>query len=256
MGGGGAMPRFFVEKGTVRDGRTVVISGEDAKHISLSLRSKPGESFTVCDEEGTEYDCVVSEITKNEVYLDVVSLQACKSEPSVSVTLYQALAKSDKFESIIQKSVELGVTKIVPVLTERCISRPDDSSAAKKLERWRKIAKEAAMQSGRGILPEIAQVVSFAQALEHMKKDDCFFVCYEDFSHTPLTKVVNEARSKGEIKTLSFGVGPEGGISDKEAQLCRDCSVPLAGLGPRILRTETAPLCVLSAVMLMTGNLD
>lgn len=250
------MPRFFVEKEAVRDGKAVVISGEDAKHISLSLRSKPGESFKVCDNEGVEYDCVVSEITKNEVYLNVLSFGESKAEPSVSVTLYQALAKSDKFESIIQKSVELGVTKIVPVLTERCISRPDESSAAKKLERWRKIAKEAAMQSGRGILPSIDGVITFDKALEEMKKDDCCFVCYEDFSHTPLTEVVNDAKSRTEIKTLSFAVGPEGGISQREAQLCRDKSIPLAGLGPRILRTETAPICVLSCVMLMTGNLD
>ncbi len=256
MGGGGAMPRFFVEKDAVRDGRTVVISGEDAKHISLSLRSKPGECFTVCDGEGMEYNCVVSEITKNEVFLDVMSVSESKAEPTVKVTLYQALTKSDKFESIIQKSVELGVEKIVPVLTERCISRPDGNSMTKKLERWGKIAKEAAMQSGRAILPEVSPLITFDKALEEMKKDDCFFVCYEDFSHTPMTKVVNEAKSKSPVQTLSFAVGPEGGISQREAQLCRDGHIPLAGLGPRILRTETAPLCVLSGVMLMTGNLD
>ena len=143
------MPRFFVEKSAVKDGKTVVICGEDAKHISLSLRSKPGESFVVCDGEGVEYNCVVSEITKNEVLLKVLSQQASKTEPSVSVTLYQALVKSDKFESVVQKSVELGVSRIVPVVMQRCVSRPDDASLGKKLERWRKIAREAAMQSSR-----------------------------------------------------------------------------------------------------------
>jgi len=250
------MPRFFVEKDAVRDGRTVVISGEDAKHISLSLRSKPGESFTVCDEDGTEYDCVVSEITKNEVYLDVLSKCVSSAEPSVFVTLYQALTKSDKFEGIIQKSVELGASKIVPVLTERCISRPDEASMKKKLERWRKIAKEAAMQSGRGIIPLISDAVSFEEASKQMLEDEICFVCYEDMSHTPLTKILDSKKSDGGVKSLSFLIGPEGGISDREAQVCRDKNIPLAGLGPRILRTETAPLCVLSSVMLATGNLD
>ncbi len=248
------MPRFFVDKNAAVDGSKIVISGEDAKHISLSLRSKPGESFTVCDEDGVEYDCVVSEITKNEVYMDVVSKQMSKAEPSVEVTLYQALVKSDKFESVIQKSVELGVAKIVPVVTERCVSRPDDASLSKKLERWKKIAKEAAMQSGRGRIPAVENAVSFSQALEKMKGDDCTFVCYEDLSHTPLSAVV--AKSGDNVKSISFLIGPEGGISDKEAQMCRDAGIALAGLGPRILRTETAPLCVLSALMLLTGNLE
>ena len=87
-----------------------------------------------------------------------------------------------------------------------------------------------------------------------MKKDECRFVCYEDFSHTPLSKVINEAGT--DVKNLSFLIGPEGGISESEAQKCRDEGIALAGLGPRILRTETAPLCALSVVMLMTGNLD
>ncbi|MBP3579857.1 MAG: 16S rRNA (uracil(1498)-N(3))-methyltransferase [Clostridia bacterium] len=248
------MPRFFVEKSAVRDGETVLITGEDAKHISLSLRSKPGEAFVVCDEDGKEYNCVVSEITKNQVCMQVLSSCESKSEPDVSVTLYQALVKSDKFESVIQKSVELGVSKIVPVVTKRCVSRPDEASLNKKLERWRKIAKEAAMQSGRGKVPTVENVVSMQEALTLMKKDDCFFVCYEDLSHTPVSKVVNTRKEA--LRSISFLVGPEGGIDECEAQKCRDMNIPLAGLGPRILRTETAPLCVISVLMLLTGNLD
>lgn len=248
------MPRFFVEKSAVKDGKTVVICGEDAKHISLSLRSKPGESFMVCDHEGTEYNCIVSEITKNEVLLKVLSQQEGKTEPSVSVTLYQALVKSDKFESVVQKSVELGVSRIVPVIMQRCVSRPDEATLGKKLERWRKIAKEAAMQSSRGKIPLVENAVSMQQALEEMRKDDCCFVCYEDMSHVPVSRVINESGER--LKTLSFLIGPEGGISENEVAMCRKMGVVLAGLGPRILRTETAPLCVLGVVMFATGNLD
>ena len=253
MGGGSVMPRFFVEKGAV-SGKTVVIGGEDAKHISLSLRSKPGENFTVCDDEGTEYNCVVSEITKNEVYLEVLSQEKSKAEPSVEVTLYQALVKNDKFESVVQKSVELGVSRIVPVVMKRCVSRPDDGSLGKKIERWRKISKEAAMQSGRGIIPTVEEAVSVDTALKQMKRDDCCFVCYEDFSHTPVSEVVSGKEKT--MKKVSFLIGPEGGISEEEAQKCRDEGVALAGLGPRILRTETAPLCVISVLMYITGNLE
>ncbi len=255
MGGGSAMPRFFVEKSAV-EGARIIIDGEDAKHISLSLRAKVGEKITACDGQGTDYECEIAEITRDSVLLKILEEKRCGAEPSVEVTLYQALAKSDKFDFIVQKCVELGVAKIVPVVTERCVSKPDDASLSKKTARWNKISKEAAKQSGRGAIPEVCDAVSFNEALELMSKDDLCFVCYESTPRRPVTEVYEDALKRADVKTISFLIGPEGGISEKEILSAEDKGVSLAGLGPRILRTETAPLCVLSALMLMSGNLS
>ena len=254
MGGGSIMPRFFVDKDAVLADR-IVIGGEDAKHISLSLRARVGEKITACDGEGKDYDCEIAAITKNEVELKILSQNDCMAEPDVGVTLYQALVKSDKFDFIVQKCTELGVSKIVPVLTDRCISRPDDASLSKKIARWNKIAKEAAMQSGRGRIPEVSDAVSFDEALENLKAADCGFLCYENTPHDPIDEIYNGCMEKGKPKNVAFLVGPEGGISDAEAEKTRNANVCLASLGPRILRTETAPLCVVSLIMLMSGNM-
>jgi len=254
MGGGSIMPRFFVENENIL-GEKIVIGGEDAKHISLSLRARVGEKITACDGKGVDYECEISDITKNEVTLSVLEKKNSETEPDIEVTLYQALVKSDKFDFIVQKCTELGVTKIVPVVTDRCISKPDDASLAKKLVRWNKIAKEAAMQSGRGHIPTVENAVSFDEALAGLKRTDCGFLCYESNPHTAIDEIYNKCKEKGSIKTCAFLVGPEGGISEKEAEKTMGEGISLASLGPRILRTETAPLCVMSAVMLMSGNM-
>ena len=245
------MPRFFVEKSAVLADK-IVIGGEDAKHISLSLRARVGEAVTACDGDGFDYECEISDITKNEVTLKILEKKESASEPDVEVTLYQALVKSDKFDFIVQKCTELGVSKIVPVLTERCISRPDDASLAKKLLRWNKIAKEAAMQSGRGRIPVVEDAVTFDEALSALKDADCGFLCYEASPHEPIDEIYKKS---GNVTRASFLVGPEGGISDNEADKTRNAGVALASLGPRILRAETAPLCVMSSLMLLSGNM-
>jgi 16S rRNA (uracil1498-N3)-methyltransferase len=185
----------------------------------------------------------------------VIEAKKSGAEPSLEVTLYQALVKSDKFDFIVQKCTELGVSRIVPVQTDRCISKPDDSSLSKKIVRWNKIAKEAAMQSGRGVVPVVEDAVSFDEALEAIGKSDCGFLCYENSPHVPIDEIYNGCKKKKEVKTAAFLVGPEGGISDREAEKAREAGVILASLGPRILRTETAPLCVMSSLMLMSGNM-
>lgn len=255
MGGGSVMPRFFVDNENIL-GERIVIGGEDAKHISLSLRARVGERITACDGKGYDYDCEISDITKNEVTLSVLEKKMCIAEPTLRVTLYQALVKSDKFDFIVQKCTELGVSAIVPVITDRCISKPDEASLSKKLVRWNKIAREAAMQSGRGVIPVVEQAVTYSEALSRMKGDDLSFLCYEAQPHTPINHIYEVVKNKKQINTASFLVGPEGGISDREAAQARDEDIHVAGLGPRILRTETAPLCVVSALMLLSDNMQ
>ncbi len=161
------MPRFFTNE---INEDNIVLTGSDANHIGRSLRMKKGEEITVCC-NGIDYNCTIASITADSVYLDLVEKHPCAAEPNINVTLFQAVPKLDKLEYIIQKSVELGVSRIVPVLTRRCISRPDEKDFAKKLPRLNKIAAEAAKQSGRGMIPEVTPVVSFKQSLAMM--DDC-----------------------------------------------------------------------------------
>lgn len=152
------MPKFFIED---ISGENFMITGENARHMAKSLRMRPGEIITVSDGRGTDYGCEIAEVSDTAVQVKVLYSQPSDVEASVKVTLYQGLPKGDKMDYIVQKAVELGVSKIVPVLTERSVSRPDAKSAAKKQERWQKIAVEAAKQSGRGVIPTVESVTMF-----------------------------------------------------------------------------------------------
>ncbi len=240
------MPRFFTNE---IDENNIVIIGNDAHHIGYSLRMKPGEPVTVCC-AGVDYNCVISSITGDSVYLDLVDKQPCAAEPDIEVTLFQAVPKLDKLEYIIQKSVELGVTRIVPVLTRRCISRPDGKDFAKKLPRLEKIAVEAAKQSGRGIVPEVMPVVPYKKALEMMRELDRTVFLYEE----------EGGRSFGEVdfsgtRRIGIVVGSEGGFDAEEAQAAAEAGAVQVWLGKRILRCETAPITALSILMFLTNNM-
>ncbi len=254
MGGDCAVPRFFVDLTDASPGETIKITGEDARHISLSLRARVKETYTLCGKDGLEYLSEIENIDSQSVTFVIIDKKTGTSEPSVKVTLYQALVKGDKFDEIVQKAVELGASEIVPVISARCVSKPDGKTLEKKTARWQKIAKEAAMQSGRAIIPTVGDALSYKEALEKIKKCDCGFVCYESEPHIPLKKILEETK-KGAV-TCGFLIGPEGGLSDEERKTAQGMGIPLASLGERILRTETAPLCVLSAIMFYSGNLE
>ena len=171
------MPRFFTE--TI-DETKGIITGDDAKHIAKVLRMKASEKLVACDCQGRDYDCVISEVCDKQVELTVEKVYPSETEPSVMVTLYQAMPKSDKMELIIQKAVELGVSAIVPVQTKRCVSRPDAKSMAKKLERYNRIALEAAKQCGRGRIPQVLPMLDYSEALTAVKADERAFLFYEN----------------------------------------------------------------------------
>ncbi len=250
------MPRFFIESREVSAGDCITLSGEDARHIAFSLRARPGEEYTLCDTDNHEYKCRICAIDAESVTFEVLEKTFASSEPNVCVTLYQALVKGDKFDSIVQKAVELGVNRIVPVLTERCVSRPDAKSFEKKRERWQKIARSAAMQCARASIPEVGELVSFDECLSALREADCGFVCYEAEPHIPMKRLFEEAAPKKAPTAYSFFVGPEGGVSPSEAEAATAAGIPLASLGKRILRTETAPLCVIASIMFFSDNLN
>ena len=237
------MPRFFLPSGSFENGEAV-ITGSDARHISLSLRMAVGDPIVLCDMRENEYSCVISEISPDRVRAKILSSSRSESEPPSVITLYQAIAKGEKMDNIVQKSVELGACRIVPVRTERCIAKITPDAEDGKVKRWQKIASEAAGQCGRGIIPQVMSPVSFENALDEMKKDELAFVCYEGDGTLPLTSILDDQVKK----SISFLIGPEGGLSAAETELARRKGISLAGLGKRILRTETAPCFVLSCI--------
>lgn len=239
------MPRFFLEHITSGNIR---ITGEDAHHIGRSLRMRTGEELTVCS-EGRDYHCRITAITPDEVILEKLSSELCAAEPSVNITLYQAMPKADKLSSIIQKSVELGAVRIVPVLTRRCVARPDKKDFMKKLPRLQKVAESAAKQSGRGIIPEVMPIITWQEALAEMKKAECAMLFYEEggvrFGEVPLQG----------CREIAIFVGSEGGLDPEEAEEAKNAGIYNVWLGNRILRCETAPIAVISVLMHLTGNM-
>ena len=240
------MPRFFVEQGNPEE---IVITGEDARHIGRSLRMRPGEALTVCA-QGVDYDCEIVRITDSEVFLHPLRSAPCAAEPSVRVTLYQAVPKQDKLAEIVQKAVELGVTEIVPVLTARCVARPSKADFEKKRDRLQKIALSAAKQSGRGIIPQVAALHSWKEALASMQSQDIAVMLYEEeggvrFGDVPLVGK----------QSVGLFIGSEGGISEDEARQAVAAGLHRVWLGKRILRCETAPTAAVSVLMYLTGNM-
>lgn len=245
------MPRFFTQDITEAGG---CITGEDAKHIAKVLRMKVGDELTVCDTKGRDYDCMIEEIGAGEVRLKVLSVAPSQSEPDVRVHLYQAMPKADKMETIIQKAVELGAASITPVMTRRCVSRPDAKSMDKKLVRYNRIALEAAKQCGRGVVPPVLPLLELPQALEQMQRTGCPILFYENAT-APAKQVIAKARESGKELEIAVLIGAEGGFDEDEVALAREHGCHILSLGKRILRCETAPLAALTILMYETGNM-
>jgi 16S rRNA (uracil1498-N3)-methyltransferase len=232
------MPKFFVPTADVVRS-DIYIRGDDARHIALSLRMAVGETIQVCDFSQSEYTCTLTQIKSDLVVAHIVETFKCQTEPPSRIILYQALPKGDKMDTIVQKSVECGVYKIVPFLSERCISRPDEKSMEKKLARWQKISKEAAMQCGRGVIPELSSLISFERMLNEDDGDNTLkLFCYEGDGTLPLTNVLDKYDSPPD--TIKIIIGGEGGFSKLEAEKAISSGFIPCGLGKRILRCETA----------------
>ena len=243
------MPRFFVTASQigVRDDltKTVLITGDDASHITRSLRMKEGERIVVCDMARTEYDCEIVSVG-DTVTARVVAERASSSEPPYKATLYQALVKGDKFDTIVQKAVECGVCRIVPVLTDRCIVRLNKKECEKKVARWQRIADEAAKQCGRGALVAVGDLMTYKEAIAAAAKDSLSIFCYEGEETRSLRSALES--TDGVPETVSFMIGSEGGFSASEASAAEAAGLVPVSLGRRILRTETASSFVLACI--------
>lgn len=247
------MPRFFIPTDHI-SGSTAIIDGSDAHHISHVLRMAKGDGLLVCDMGRREHSCIIKEITPENVVLEIISTKESSNEPTVKVTLYQGLPKSDKLEQIIQKAVELGVYEIVPVEAERSIVKVN-GNFEKKLERYNAISLAAAKQCGRGMIPKVSEPIKFPELVKRLSAHGKGFICYEGECAEPISQIAKKAFESG-VSDIGFYIGPEGGLSDFEIKSAEDAGISLCTLGKRILRTETASGCVLSVLMLLSGNLE
>lgn len=241
------MYQFFVEPHQICD-KTVTILGGDVNHIKNVLRMKVGEELSVSNGvDGKEYRCGIVALEEDRVLCELRFVKEDGVELPSQVYLFQGLPKADKMELIIQKAVELGVYSVVPVATKRCVVKLDDKKAKSKIARWQGISEAAAKQSKRRIVPEIAEVMSFKEALAFVKDFEVKLIPYELAEDMSKTKKIMEGLQPGQ--RVAIFIGPEGGFDETEVESALQAGVEPITLGKRILRTETAGFTVLSWIM-------
>lgn len=241
------MPRFFIPEAP---GPRYFLGGEEGAHGARSLRLRPGEAVTLCDGKGTDYPCTVESVEKGGLWLQAQKPVQNRAEPGVQVTVCQCLPKGDKLDTVAQKAVELGAAALWQVESARCVARPDAKGAGKKTARLQRIALEAAKQSGRGVVPDVRGPVPIGQALAEAAGLGTVLFFYE--------KAAGGLRQalKASGGPYYIFIGPEGGFAPEEAGLAKELGAHLLTLGPRILRTETAPLAALAAILYEKGCME
>lgn len=244
-----SMHHFFIKPEDISD-NTAIIKGDDVRHIVNVLRMKVGQELLISTGEDWDYLCTIKEILSDSVLLDIKSENEDTKELGVKVRLYQGLPKSDKMEFIIQKAVELGVYEIIPVITKRTIVKLDKKKSDLKVGRWQAIAKSAAKQSKRGIIPKIEAPIDFKNAIDSAKDFEKKLIPYEEAVDIEKTRRLLREFNKGD--NIAVFIGPEGGFEANEVEYAVERGFEAVTLGKRILRTETAGLAILSNIMLYT----
>lgn len=239
------MHKFFVIRDNIINDK-IHINGEDVQHISKVLRLKVGDTIQVCDGNENEFICDIIEINKKDVICKIKESFKNKNESNINIVLFQGLPKAQKMELIIQKGVEIGIKEFYPILTERVVVKTEGKDISNKLERWNRIAYEAAKQSNRGIVPTVNNLLSFKETMEELKKFDLVVVPYEKEKSISFKDVFREKR---DYKNIAVIIGPEGGFTEEEINHFIENGFKPITLGPRILRTETAGL-VASTILL------
>lgn len=263
------MYHFFVEPYQIHED-CIEILGGDVNHMKNVLRMRAGEEVMVSDGFGHEYRCRVSDLSEDRVEVRILEKREVSAELPSRIVLFQCLPKGDKMELIVQKAVELGASAIVPVASKRCVMKLDPKKEENKRKRWQAIAESAAKQSGRAMVPEVRPALSFAQAVKQARELDVRLIPYEcadelladgaessmDGAFRPAEKIPSPMdRTRAILEGIERGqsigifIGPEGGFEKSEVELAMNGGVRPITLGKRILRTETAGLCVLSALM-------
>ncbi|MFP4660697.1 MAG: 16S rRNA (uracil(1498)-N(3))-methyltransferase [Halanaerobiales bacterium] len=267
------MHRFFVDKDDI-EGEVVRVTGSDFNHISHSLRMQKGDCFIVNNGDGLDYTVKIKDITEEMVIAEIIDKERNRNETTINVTLAQAIPKKSNMDLIVQKCTEIGAKKIIPINTSRTIVKLSGKKLERRIDRWQKIAQEAAKQSRRGIIPEIKELINFQELKPLFKNYDLVLVPWEDEEVHGLREIWNSMYldlNKNETgpkcqkeksheqehneKNILIIIGPEGGFSSVEIKFIQDNGGHAITLGPRILRTETAGLVALTAVLYQAGEL-
>ena len=243
------MARFFIAGTNFPNGRAI-IRGRDADHIRV-LRLRAGDDIVICDGAGRDYKCRLVQTLEHEAEAEVIEVVPCKAEPTVRSTVFAGLPKGERSDFLVQKCTEAGAAEIVFFSCTRCVAKAVNME--KKLERWQRIAEEAAKQSGRGIIPQVSWAGDFTAMLDIAVKKDLSLFMYETGEREKLDDVLSANK---DIATAAIITGPEGGFAQFEADLARVCKLHICSMGERILRCETAPVVALTATMYATGNLS
>lgn len=243
------MYQFFVEPHQINvNDKSVIITGGDVNHIRNVLRMKIGEEIAVSNgQDGKEYRCGIAAFEEDCVRCELRFIKEDGVELPVKVYLFQGLPKADKMELIVQKAVELGVHEVIPVAAKRCVVKLDDKKAKSKIARWQGIAEAAAKQSKRGMIPQVRDVMTFAQAVKLAAEMDVRLIPYELAEGMDRTREILSSLQPGQ--DVAVFIGPEGGFEEAEIQLALENRIEPITLGKRILRTETAGFTVLSWIV-------
>lgn len=242
------MQKFFVDDNQIIEEKAI-ITGEDVRHISNVLRMKVGEELQIGNKQKVEsYIAEIERIEKDKVIAKLIEKCSINNEPNVDIDLYQGLPKADKMEWIIQKTTEVGVNKIIPVEMTRCIVKLDEKDAIKKITRWQKVAEGAAKQSKRDKIPVIENKIKLPELKEKIKKYDAFFIAYEEEETNKLKEELKKIENK-EFYKIAVLIGPEGGLEKNEVNDLKKDGAKVVTLGKRILRTETAPIVIVSNIL-------
>ena len=245
------MPNFFIKNSQIKDDR-IEVTGDLLKHLLGSLRIKIGERIVFVDEDKNRYLVAVTHAGKDSITGNIIDKTVLIRKHGVSINLVQAIPKGPKFDYIIQKSTELGVSAITPVISERCVVRPEKEQAQAKLLRWRRIALEAAQQSNRRDVPEIKTPVTFTEFLTSYGKVDLKILLWEGEKEHGIKDILKNTK---DVKSVAVVIGPEGGFSENEVKIAVEKGFTSVSLGESILRTETAPIVILSIILYELGLL-
>lgn len=246
------MHRFWVEPESV-GAEEIRIEGEELKHLRQVLRLDAGDPVVCIEGSGDLIDAVLASVDKRVALARITGRKAAPTEPKVEVELFQAVAKNDRMDWIVQKAVELGVTRITPVITEHTVVRAEPGGG--KRDRWERIAREAVKQCGRARMPVISDPVPLREALAHTESHDVRILLYEAEQKKCLKEILL-CYNMSAVRKIALIIGPEGGFSPKEAEFACENGFQAATLGHRILRTETAAVAALSIIFYETGEMN
>lgn len=247
------MQRYFVMNNNIEN-NSIRIVDEDAHHISKVMRFQQRDILLCIDEDANSYKCAIEDIGNNYIIVKIIDKIEESNEADIDITIYQALIKSDKMEWVIQKGTELGVKSFVPVSMTYSIAKIDTDRQDKKINRWQKIAKEAAEQSERNIIPHISQPMTFEEMIADINMVDTLpLLAYERSKHSQ--GILSLIKKYPDYKKFAIIIGPEGGLCPEEIDLAHKSGIHLVNLGPRILRTETAAIVAVSGLMFNHGQL-